>query len=125
MNESQSIIEILNKILLLQRQDIFCDNVGCDRPFLGPLNNLTYNTRPIELYNSYTAEPWTFSYTINDTTATTSIFRIESISDCCVTLRLLALDETTSEYTNTNQFVTINLKTIGAIRCFPDTFITL
>ena len=125
MNESQSIVEILNKILLLQRQDIFNDNNGCDRPFLGQLNNLNYNTRPIELYNSYTAEPWTISYTSGETTAETSIFRIESIGDCCVTLRLLSYDATTSTYTNTNQFVTINLKTIGAIQCFPDTYVTL
>lgn len=125
MNESQSIIEILNKILLLQRQEICNDNVACDRPFLGQLNNLTYNTRPIELYNSYTAEPWAFNYTVDDTEQTSNIFRIESINDCCVTLRLLALNQTTSEYTNTNQFVTINLNTIGALRCFPDTFISL
>ena len=117
--------ETLQKILLLQQQQTFSDTAGCDRPFLGPLNTFNYHTRPVQLYNSYTATPWSFSYTLNGTTATTDIFRIEDLEQNFVTLRLLALDATTGEYTNTNQFVTLDLATVGAIRCQPDTFITL
>ncbi len=119
------ITEIIRKILLLQRQDLRNDNISCDRPFLGPLNILTYNTRPIQLYNKYTASPWEFTYTLNTETQTTNIFRLESLEQDYVTLRLLSLDTTTGNYTNTNQFITLDLNTVGAIRCLPDVFITL
>lgn len=118
------ILEIINKILLLQKQDFDDDLVGCDRPFLGPsVISTTYNTRPIQLYNKYTANPW--SFTVDGTETTSDIFRIEDIEQCSVTVRLLIRNEETSEYTNTNQFVTIDLSTVGAIRCFADAFITL
>lgn len=118
------ILEIINKILLLQKQDFDDDLVGCDRPFLGPstISN-TYNTRPIQLYNRYTANPW--SFTVDGTDTTSDIFRIEDIDQCSVTVRLLTRDATTGLYTNTNQFVTIDLTSVGAIRCFADIFVTL
>ena len=121
-NCNSHILEILNKILLLQKQE-FDDNLaGCDRPFLGPTTSLnTYNTRPIILYNRYTALPW--SFTISDDGQTTNIFRIEEIEQCSVTIRLLKYEN--NIYTNTNQFVTIDLSTIGAIRCLSDIYITL
>lgn len=115
------ILEIINKILLLQKQEFDDDLIGCDRPFLGPTSTITtYNTRPIILYNRYTAEEWNFSVD-NDTQS--NIFRIEDVEQCSVTVRLLIPNET--GYTNTNQFVTIDLSTVGAIRCLSDTFITL
>lgn len=120
------ISEIINKILLLQRQDFDCDLNGCDRPFLGPSSStLTYNTRPVRLFNRYTAQPWDFSYTSGSTTGTTNVFRIEDVEHCSVTVRLLILDETTSTYTSTNQFVTIDISSIGAISCLADTFISI
>lgn len=125
-NCNNYISEIINKILLLQRQDFDCDLNGCDRPFLGPSSTtLSYNTRPVRLFNRYTATPWTFSYVSDTTTGTTNVFRIEDVDQCSVTVRLLILDEATSTYTNTNQFVTIDISSIGAIRCLADTFITL
>ena len=49
------ILEIINKILLLQKQEFDDNLIGCDRPFLGPSSPVaTYNTRPIILYNKYT-----------------------------------------------------------------------
>jgi len=123
--ETNAIQEIICKILMLQRQD-FDSDTGCDRPFLGPSPvNTSYNTRPVQLYNSYQGTPWSFSYTSGDATATSDVFRIESCEDNSVTVRLLAEDATTGTYTNTNQFVTVRLSTIGAIRCFADTFVTL
>ncbi len=121
-NCNSHILEILNKILLLQKQEFDDNLVGCDRPFLGPTTSLnTYNTRPIILYNRYTALPW--SFTISDDGQTTNIFRIEEIEQCSVTIRLLKYEN--NIYTNTNQFVTIDLSTIGAIRCLSDIYITL
>lgn len=125
-NTSPHILEILNKIIILQRQDFCDDAIGCDRPFLGPSPSQTsYNTRPIQLYNKYTAEPWSFEYTINGTTGTSNTFRIEDIEQNSITVRLLGVDQETSQYTNTNNFVTIDLATVGAIRCFSDTYIVL
>ena len=121
--------EILRKIIMLQRSE--CDNItftGCDKPFLGPsLAATCYNTRPVQLYNCCTGTPWTFSYTLDDgTTGTTSDLRVESLDECCCTCRLLYEDATADNaLTNTGQFVTIDLKCCGAIRCLPDTSIDL
>ncbi len=124
--EQNYIQEILCKIMMLQRQDFDADLSGCDRPFLGPTPTSTvYNTRPIQLFNAYTANPWSFNVVSGDATVSTNIFRVEDMEDNTVTVRLLIADDATSTYTNTNQFVTIRLSTIGAIRCFADTFITL
>ena len=120
------ILEIINKILLLQRQEFDDDLVGCDRPFLGPSTvSSTYNTRPIQLYNKYTGNPWSFIIENSDPQTTSTIFRIEDVEQCSATVRLLTQNTETGEYTNTNQFVTIDLATVGAIRCFADTYITL
>lgn len=124
--ENNYIHEIICKILMLQHQDFDSDLSSCDKPFLGPsIPNSVYNTRPIQLYNSYTATPWSFSYTSDGTTSTSDIFRIESCDTGTVTVRLLSYDVASNTYTNLNQFVTIRFDTIGAIRCLPDTFITL
>ena len=123
-NSNSYIDEIVCRILELQGQD-FNNDLGCDRPFLGPNNNnTTYNTRPVQLYNRYTAQPWSFNYTSGGTTSTTNTFRIENVEQCSVTVRLLAGDETAG-FTNTNQFATIDLNSVGAIRCFADVYVAL
>lgn len=125
---SSCIYDILNKILLLQKQDFDCNNfVGCDKPFLGPIvPSVCYNTRPIQLYNCCSGNSWSFDYTLSDgTTGTSNIFRVESLDECCCTCRLLYLDDATSNYVSTNQFVTIDLKCCGAIRCLTDTYVEL
>lgn len=126
-NCSSCIFDILRKILILQKQNYDNDNyIGCDKPFLGPsISNVCYNTRPIQLYNCCTGTAWSFDFTNNGVDSTTNILRVESCDDCCCTCRLLSYDDTTSEYTNTNQFVTIDLKCCGAIRCLNDTNIDL
>lgn len=124
-NTNSHINEIICRILELQDQD-FSNDLGCDRPFLGPNNNtLAFNTRPIQLYNRYTGQPWAFNYTTGGVTTSTNTFRIENVEQCSVTVRLLAGDETTGVYTNTNQFATIDLSSVGAIRCFADVYIAL
>lgn len=124
-NCSSCISDILQKILVLQQQNFNNESfVGCDKPFLGPIiNSVCYNTRPIQLFNCCTGEAWSFPYTSGDTTATSNVFRIEAMDDCCCTCRLLGTDETTGNYTNTGEYVTIDLKCCGAIKCLADTSI--
>ena len=125
-NCSSCISDILKRILLLQKQESSCESfAGCDKPFLGPIIQSTcYNTRPIMLYNCATGNPWTFEYTNSEgATVSTNVLRCEAIEDCCCTCRLL--DSSTDTYTSTNNFVTIDLKCCGSIRCMSDTFIDL
>ncbi len=124
--EQNYIQDIICKILMLQRQDFDSDLNGCDRPFLGPtISNSIYNTRPVQLYNRYTAEAWSISYTVDGVVTTSNVFRIEACEGDAVTVRLLVPDESVGGYANTNQFATILLSTVGAIRCLPDTYIAL
>lgn len=118
--------EVLKTILILQKKNSCIDNnTGCDRPFLGPNNNNTiYNTRPVTLYNCSTGTPWSFPYTVGEVTGDSTIFRVESLDDCCCTCRLLYTGED-GNYLNTNQFVTINLNCVGAMSCLADTFVEL
>lgn len=126
-NECNCIGDILRKILILQKQDFDNESYsGCDKPYLGPIcNSVCYNTRPIMLYNCCTGTPWSFEYTLNNVTATSNIFRIESLDECCCTIRILGYDATTGTYTNTNEFATINLDCVGAIKCLADTYVDL
>ena len=121
------IYEILKKILYLQKQDYDNENFsGCDKPYLGPIcNTVCYNTRPIMLYNCCNGNQWSFPYTVNEITSTSAIFRIEALDDCCATVRILYLDESTNQYIGTSEFATINLSCVGAIKCLNDTFVEL
>ena len=128
MSSNNCILNLLKVIDLLQRNSISSKTLeeGCNRPFLGPSMNLScYNTRPIMLFNCCTGMPWSFTYTINNQTSTSDVFRIEAIDDCCCTCRILYLDTTTNRYLGTSEFFTINLDCVGALRCLPDTFIDL
>ena len=124
-NCSSCIFDVLKKILLLQKQDF--DNecyVGCDKPFLGPsIANVCYNTRPFQLYNCCTGNPWSFD--LSTAEGTSNVFRVEALDDCCCTCRLLTLNTETNTYTSTGEFVTIDLNCCGAIRCLTDTYIDL
>ena len=127
-NCSSCIADVLQKILVLQRQDFDNDNyLGCEKPFLGPIaNTICYNTRPIQLFICSNGEPWTFNYTLSDgTTGTSNRLRVEALDDCCCTCRILAYNEESDQYSSTGQFVTIDLSCCGALRCFQDTSIDL
>ncbi len=119
--------DILGRILMLQKQDF--DNetfTGCDKPYLGPTcTSICYNTRPIMLFNCCTGEPWAFPYTLNNVSTNSNVFRIESLDDCCCTCRVLALDDATNTFTSTNDFFTLDLNCVGAIKCLADTYIDL
>lgn len=127
-NCSSCIFDTLNTILKLQKQDYdCCSYVGCDKPFLGPITPTTcYNTRPILLYNCCSGSTWTFDYTLADgTTGSSNVLRVEALDDCCCTCRILYPSTTQGEYLSTNQYVTIDLKCCGAIRCLDDTNVDL
>lgn len=121
------IAEILKNILMLQNQDF--DNechTGCTKPYLGPTcNAICYNTRPITLFNCCTGEPWTFPYVINNTTYYSSLFRIEALDDCCCTCRILYTNEENNSVVSTNEFFTLDLRCVGAIKCSPDVSVDL
>lgn len=124
--DNNYIQELIGRIIGLQSQEFDTDLSHCDRPFLGPpINNNIYNTRPVQLYNAYTAEPWEFAFTLEGTETTSNIFRLESMEDGTVTVRFLTFNADNQTYTDTDTFATIALRTIGAIRCLPDTYISL
>ena len=120
-NDCGCIYEILKKILLLQKQDFNNECFsGCDKPYLGPVcNTICYNTRPIMLFNCCSGDNWSFPYTINGVTSESSIFRIEALDECCCTCRILYLGED-GQIMATNEFFTLDLKCVGAIKCMAD-----
>lgn len=103
--------DIICKIIKLQRNSFkSCCQGGCDKPFLGPDIGECFNTRPVSFYNCTTGDIWT----VSDST----IFRLESLEDCCCTCRVLNFDN--GVYTSTNEFFTINLNCVSAIKCHQD-----
>lgn len=105
------IADIINKIIHLQRNSFRkCCQEGCDRPFLGPDSLECYNTRPVSFYNCTTGDIWTVE--------NSTIFRVESLDGCCCTCRVLRFYDGT--YQSTNDFFTINLKCVSAIKCYGD-----
>ena len=121
------IADILKVILILQEganQTDACLET-CDRGFLGqqccPVN---YNTRPIVLYTcGSNSTPFSAPVSKSPTeTATSSVFRIEKLDDCCATCRVLVVNDD-GTYTSTNSFFTINLECVCAIRCLDDVFV--
>lgn len=119
--------DILKKILLLQKQDFDNESYsGCDKPYLGPTcNSICYNTRPIMLFNCCTGNPWCFPHTTNGTERHSNVFRVEAVEDCCCTCRILNCNKEKNEYTSTNEFFTLDLKCVGAIKCLADTYIDI
>lgn len=128
--EGCCISDILEVIVKLQNRSdkIDCLSDGCDRPYLGPTPPSTcYNTRPINLYRCSDGELWTFPYTLNGTTGTSTVFRCEQVDGCCATLRILAPNPDTTAvdtpYVSSESYVTVNLSCCGALTCLPDTYI--
>lgn len=126
-----SISKILNFILELQRgaDNVSLDNTaGCDRKCLGPniSNGLVFNTRPINLYACCTGTLWTMPYTLNGTTEESTVFKISKIDNNCATFEILAPNPDTTNplipYVGTNNFFTIKLDCVLAIRCLADTY---
>ncbi len=118
----KDILKVIN-VLQNNASDDCEENNSCTRPFLGNFPEIVcFNTRLVTFYrcdNSLITLP----YTLDDTLSTTTIFRIQNVSDNAVTVLLLQ-DNGDGTYTNTNTFATINLGCICAIRCIGDTTIS-
>jgi len=124
------IAEILKVILLLQQNVCQSDTClqTCDRGFLGQNCTTFCNTRPIVLYTcSSGSTPLSLPVSKSPTeTATSNVFRLEKLDDCCATCRVLAPNPDTTNafpYVATNSFFTINLNCVCLIRCLDDTFV--
>lgn len=122
--------DLLELIVKLQNCENECDfqNNGCDKPFLGPTPTIIcFNTRPVRLFRCSDGGTWTFPFTLNGTTGTSDIFRIENVDDNCVKLRILTTNPDTSNatrpYVATDSFVTLDLDCVGAISCLTDVFV--
>lgn len=128
-NDKSCLTSILETISCLQNTtDDACEVLGCDKPYLGPTPSLVcYNTRPINFYNCSTGDLWTFPYTVESTSGTSSVFRLENLEGNCCTCRVLALNPDTSSsepYVLTSTFFTINLDCVSAIKCLPDVLVS-
>lgn len=118
-NNENGLLNIIYLINGLQKNAITDTNSGCTKPVLGTNNNTIYNTRPISMYLCNNS-PLTITYE----TGESSVFRIENINGNCVTVRLLATNEN-NEYVSTNEFATISMNCIAAIRCYSDISLSL
>ena len=121
-----NIPETLNFILTLQKNagcNSLCDE-SCTRPFLGPTYNTCYNTRPVSLFTCCTGTNWEMPYEVDDTTGTSTVFRVENVEDNCATFRVLIPNTTTegTTYTLSNSYFTIDLSCVLAIQCLPDIY---
>ena len=128
-NLDNCLARILNVIKVLQNnaEKTECQDNTCTKPFLG-LNTefVCFNTRPVTLYRCDNT-PITLNYTnLAGEELTTSVFRVESVSNDSVGVLLLEATTDTSgntTYVSTNTFATINLGCVCAIRCLPDTIV--
>ncbi len=126
-NDTCCIAKILKVIDILQKEcSNECVSEGCDRPFLGLNGCYIYNTRPITLYNR-DGGIFNVNYYVNNQLTTSNIFRVENVSGCCATLRILTSQvvEEVPVYTATNEFVTVNLECFCILRCLDDTFLEI
>jgi len=125
-NDCSCFAKIIERIIGLQQQgDTCCDFGGCDKPFLGNVVNVVcLNTRPITFYGC-NGDQFIFPYTLNGVEGTSGVFRVENLDECCVKCRVLAPnpDTTTAPtfpFVTTDDFFTINLKCVCALKCLGD-----
>ncbi len=126
-NEDSCFAKILKVIYILQKNASGgeCFDGSCTRPFLGGTPDIVcFNTRPISFYLSDGSLFEATYQSISSTQPlTSSIFRIEKVMDNCVLLRILEASSSPtaiSPYQATNQFITVNLNCICALRCLSD-----
>lgn len=110
-----------------------CFDNTCSRPYLGAnIQTICFNTRPVTFYNcNNTMITANYNTTINGTTytGTSGIFRVENVQGCCCVCSILISNPDTNDtlmpYVSTGQTTIINLKCVCALKCLPDTSITL
>ena len=129
-NNCEDLKDVLCTIVKLQKKGQCFDEgiTSCDRPFLGLANNTNsfiFNTRPITLYTSNNTL-FEAPYTLDSTSGTSTVFRVEKVTNSTATLRVLAPNPDTTSvlpYVATDSFIIVNSSCVCAIRCLPDTFI--
>lgn len=127
-NLDNCLARVLNVINVLQNntERIECHDNTCTKPFLGINTELIcFNTRPVTLYRCDNT-PITLNFTSGELELTSSVFRVENVSNDSVGVLLLqeVIDEENNiTYLNTNTYATINLGCVCAIRCLPDTVV--
>lgn len=124
MNNNRCITNLLKYINLLQINSVNTKTniTGCNKPYLGPSNNsICYNTRPINIYtkNGTMLES---TYTFNNNTFISNVYRIQKINNNCITLLILGITND-NQYFNTNSYITINTNCICAVKCLDDTIV--
>lgn len=133
-NDECCLGNILQVINILQNKAEKIEDIpaSCDRPFLGSINTnntFVFNTRPVSFYNCHNelmTLPYSITFEGNTITGTSSVFRVENVTDCCATCRCLAPNPDTTSvlpYVATDTFGTFNLSCIAALTCLDDTFI--
>ena len=129
-NRCDNCISDVLKVILLLQQSVCQDSCleTCDKGFLGQSCSAFFNTRPVVLYTCATGnDPLVMPISKNPAeTATSNVFRLEKLDDCCATFRVLAPNtepESTFPYVTTNSFFTINLNCVCVLRCLDDTYV--
>ena len=123
-NKTNHLLDILMLINKLQKNTSRqSDDLSCTRPFLGSNISIIYNTRPVVFYLCNNQE-LSIEYVDEGTTLSSSTFRVESINGNCITVRLLSIADD-GTITPTNQYATVNIDCIAAIRCLADVYLTL
>jgi len=122
-NERNHLLDVLEMINNLQKNTQVLDNDNsCLNPILGQNNNLVFNTRPVSFYLCNN-DPLSINFENNEGIESTDVFRIEGVRNNLVTLRLLVLQDD-GTITSTNEFATISINCIAAIRCLQDVSLT-
>lgn len=128
-NENCCFAQILKVIDLLQRNAEKIDDIDntCTKPFLGGCPNMAFfNTRPVTFYTCQNTL-FTIDYQVDGVTRSSSVFRVEKVDGCCVTVLILEENPDTTDpnrpYVSTGQFATINLNCVCVLKCLPDVIV--
>ncbi len=122
MSTNSCIRNLLKFISLLQKNSLGTNKLysNCTKPFLGPSINNCYNTRVITLYKK-NGKLLEVPYQDNNTSNTSSLFRINDVKDNCC--NLLILTKQKDKYISTGNCITLNINCICAIKCLEDVVI--
>ena len=120
-SEKNHLLDVLEMINNLQRNTLIIDkdiNNSCLKPILGQSNNIIVNTRPVTFYLCNN-ETLSINLENNEIEQATNIFRIEDVKGNLITLRLLVIQDD-GTITSTDEFATISINCIAALRCLQD-----
>lgn len=135
------VCDVVNFINELQDCATSTCPTGCDVPFLGAHHGSKIaNTRPFVLFTSEGDPFKAFVPSGSDKRSFSSIFRVESVDDCCAVLRALDvqnpspgdcedpvcvfLNHPNATLHATNSCVTIDLNCFCGIQCLRDTHVS-